>query len=147
MTLNLLKLKRKEIEFKDSKKDDNNINNENEDYIIINEINELKKDIEYKKSKIEQLENEIKTTKNTDVTKILNKYVLENYKKNNNQVLEENNDIEEQFKMMNLNKNSNSIKDDKNTILIENLQEEINDKDKQIEKLIEENNNLKKNNT
>lgn len=143
----LEELKRKEIEFKDSKKDDNNINNENEDSIIINEINELKKDIEDKKSKIEQLENEIKTTKNTDVTKILNKYVLENYKKNNNQVLEENNDIEEQFKMMNLNKNPNSIKDDKNTILIENLQEEINDKDKQIEKLIEENNNLKKKNS
>ena len=54
---NILELKRKE--------DDENINrNDNgdkiEDTIYIIEINELKKDIEDKKLKIEQIENEIK---------------------------------------------------------------------------------------
>ena len=98
------------------------------------EINDLRKDIEDKKTKIEQLENKIKSINNTEVTKTLNKYVIENFKKNNNQVLEENNslDIEEQIRLMERG-SSKSLKDENNTP-INILKEEINEKNKKIEK-------------
>ena len=109
------------------------------------EIDELKKDIEDKKIKIEQLENEIKSTKNTEVTKMLNKYLLENYKNNNNQALNENNSLEEQIKMM-INEPPKIIKDEKTSSIDDNIKEENNDNPIPIEKISKDNNIQNQNN-
>jgi len=123
------------------KENDNVLNKEDkdEDSEINIEIEELKKDIEDKKLKIEQLENEIKSIKNTEVTKMLNKYVLENYKNNNNQALNEDNNLEEQIKLM-MNEPPKIIKDEKTSTIDDNIKEENNDNPIQIEKLAKENN-------
>ena len=143
-------LNKKESEFNIMFKNENDIINENKEsnneslYLI--EINELKKDIEEKKTKIEKLENELKSTKDTEVTKMLNNYVIENFKKNN--INDGDKDYEEQMKIFN-NKTSQMSKDEKISLVLNNLRKELEDKNIQIEKLIEENNilkNIKKNN-
>ena len=143
-------LNKKESEFNIMFKNENDIINENKEsnneslYLI--EINELKKDIEEKKTKIEKLENELKSTKDTEVTKMLNNYVIENFKKNN--INDGDKDYEEQMKIFN-NKTSQMSKDEKISLVLNNLRKELEDKNILIEKLIEENNilkNIKKNN-
>ena len=143
-------LNKKESEFNIMFKNENDIINENKEsnneslYLI--EINELKKDIEEKKTKIEKLENELKSTKDTEVTKMLNNYVIENFKKNN--INDGDKDYEEQMKIFN-NKTSQMSKDEKISLVLNNLRKELEDKNILIEKLTEENNilkNIKKNN-
>ncbi len=99
-----------------------------------------------KKTKIEKLENELKSTKDTEVTKMLNNYVIENFKKNN--INDGDKDYEEQMKIFN-NKTSQMSKDEKISLVLNNLRKDLEDKNILIEKLIEENNilkNIKKNN-
>ena len=137
-------LNKKESEFNDRFNNENNIINENKEsnnetlYLI--EINELKKDIEEKKTKIEKLEQELKSTKDTEATKMLNNLVIENFKKNN--INDGDKDYEEQMKIFN-NKTSHMSKDEKNSLVLNNLHKELEDKNILIEKLMEENNILK----
>ena len=144
----LEELKRKENLYKQKDTNINNIKDQDdeEESIDSNDIDELKKEIKDKKLKIEQLEKQLTSIKNTEVTKMLNKYVLDHFQNNKNQEMEENNEIkEQQIKLM---KNDSSIMDKEenmNISTINKLKEEINEKDKQIELLLEENNNLKNN--
>ena len=115
-------LNKKEAEY------NNKINKEsnNESSYLI-EINELKKDIEDKKTKIDKLENEL---------------ILENFKKINNIVNDKNKDYLEQMKIFN-NETSQMPKNDKIYLMLNGLNKELEDKNNLIEKLMEENNTLK----
>ena len=129
------KLKSKENEMSEIQKQYSNSNTIN-DYKKISssnilniaelteEIEELKKVILEKNKQLEQLEDEIN-----------------NIKKINNKLLQENNELKKQS-----NKNEeDNAKDEELYIQIENLKEELKDKEMQIENLIKENNNLKNN--
>ena len=129
------KLKSKENEMSEIQKQYSNSNalneykkNNSSDILNIAELNEeieeLKKVILEKNKQLEQLEDEIN-----------------NIKKINNKLLQENNELKKQS-----NKNEeDNAKDEELYIQIENLKEELKDKEMQIENLIKENNNLKNN--
>ena len=144
----LEELKMKENKYKLNNEKNKSENEENTDSIDTNNLDELKKDTEDKKIKIEELENEIKSIKNTEVTKMLNKYVLDNYNNAKNMEENNNNDIgmEEQIKLMQMD-SSIMAKEDNFAKIIDKLKEEINEKNKKIEELTEENTNLKNMNT
>ena len=140
----LEELKMKENKYKLNNEKNKSENEENTDSIDTNNLDELKKDTEDKKIKIEELENEIKSIKNTEVTKMLNKYVLDNYNNAKNMEENNNNDIgmEEQIKLMQMD-SSIMAKEENFAKIIDKLKEEINEKNKKIEELTEENTNLK----
>ena len=62
----------------------------------------------------------------------------------NNQVIQENNKLKEKIQIVD-NEDEHSAPEERMSITLDNLKEELKDKNLQIEKLIEENNNLKSN--
>ena len=68
---------------------------------------------------------------------MLNKYVLENYK-NNNKTINENNNLEEQMKLI-INVPHKIIKDEKVSSNDDNLGENIKENNEEIEKVLEKN--------
>jgi hypothetical protein len=108
-------------------------NNKNTSNNVLNsaelseENEELKKEIQEKKLQIEQLENEIN-----------------NIKIINNQIIQENNKLKEKIQILD-NDAGHLAQEDRLSITLDNLREELKDKNLQIEKLIKENKNLKNN--
>ena len=76
--------------------------------------------------------------KNEIIEKLIKE--IEGYKNNNNKFLQENAELKEHIQIL------ENEQDDELLNTVDNLKEEINDKNLQIEKLIEENNSLRNNN-
>ena len=116
---------------------DNNIYNLNDNINIFekeNKMNEIKNKLEDMKIKYELNLNKLKENE------------IDNIRNINNKLIEENKELKKQQ-----NNNNNIIlyhpeEKERNSITIDNLKEELKDKNLQIEKLIKENNNLKNNN-
>ena len=96
---------------------------------LTDENEKLKKEILEKNKKIEQLE--------TDIN---------NIKRINNQLIKEINELKGNYQNQNIDNDiRQSAPEERISITIDNLKEELKDKNLQIEKLIQENNNLKNN--
>ena len=132
-----------EMKIKYSKSLKTNSNNNIEDEMN-EEVEELKKSVQEKSENIENLNIEmIELKRNFDEKNIIIEKLekeIEGYKNANNKILLENAQLKEKLQLM------QNEQEDGLLITLDNLKEELKDKGLQIEKLIEENNTLRKSN-